>query len=593
MKRYTMLSAAGVDKAREVMEVTMGRAKADLVITNGTLLNVYTGELLPEQNVAVKGEWIAYVGPEKEERIGPETKVIDALGNVMVPGFIDSHAHIADGFSKPSEYLRYTIAGGTTTVVTETMEPYPITGYEGLIDFLASLQDQPIKVFATAPAMVSTSKSAQGLPEEVLKELLLRDDVLGLGESYWQGVLQEPEVFLPNFKKTLDLGKKLEGHSAGAKGSRLMAYLSTGISSCHESTNAQDVLERLRQGVHVMVREGSVRRDLAEIAKIRDAKVDLRRLILVTDGLNPVDLHDMGNMDYVVQKAIDCGFDSVSAIQMATVNPAEYFSLEGILGGIAPGKFADLVILPDIQTIRPEWVISMGQIAFTAGELLLQPRDHLFSERSLNTVHLTKRFDASDFSISAAGRTSPAKVRVIDQVTDLVTKEHVASLPVVDGKIQSDPGKDLLKIAAIDRVFSPGKRSLGFIRGFSLSAGAVASSSAWDTSDIIVVGENDQDMAGAVNRVVELQGGAVVCVGGEIAAEIPLPIFGLMSDLPMEPLVQGYRKLAKTMKDLGCPLKDPLRTLTTLTCAAIPFLRICEEGLVDIKTGKKVGLFVD
>jgi adenine deaminase len=588
-----MLSVAGIDKAREVMEVTMGRAKADLVITNSLLLNVYTRELLPRQNVAIKGAWIAYVGPEEEERIGPTTKVIDALGKVMVPGFIDSHAHIADGFFKPSEFLRYTIAGGTTTIVTEIIEPYPITGYEGLLDFLASLQDQPIKVFATAPAMVSTSKNARGLPEEVLSKLLMRDDVLGLGESYWQGVLQEPEVFLPNFKKTLDMGKKLEGHSAGAKGPRLMAYLSTGISSCHESTDAQDVLERLRLGIHVMVREGSIRRDLAEIARIKDTKVDFRRLILVTDGLNPADLHDMGNMDYVVQKAIDCGFDPVSAIQMATVNPAEYFSLEGILGGIAPGRYADLVILPDIQTIKPEWVISMGQIACRAGELLLQPRDHLFSEKSLNAIHLTKRFEASDFSISAAGRTSPAKVRVIDQVTDLVTKEYVASLPVINGKVRSDRGKDLLKIAAIDRVFSPGKKSLGFIRGFSLRAGAVASSSAWDTSDIIVVGENEKDMAGAVNRVVELRGGAVVCVGGEIAAEIPLPIFGLMSDQPMEPLVQGYRKLAKTMKDIGCPLKDPLRTLTTLTSAAIPFLRICEEGLVDIKTGKKVGLFLD
>jgi adenine deaminase len=588
-----MLSVAGIDKAREVMEVTMGREKADLVITNGTLLNVYTGELLTGQSVAIKGEWIAYVGPEEKERIGLTTKVIDARGKVIVPGFIDSHAHIADGFLKPSEFLRYTIASGTTTIVTEIIEPYPIIGYEGLLDFLASLQDQPIKIFATAPAMMSTSKSARGLQEEVLSKLLLRENVLGLGESYWQGVLQEPEVFLPNFKKTLDMGKKLEGHSAGAKGSRLMAYLSTGISSCHESTNAQDVLERLRLGIHVMVREGSNRRELDEITRIRDTKVDLRRLILVTDGLNPVDLHELGNMDYVVQKAIDCGFDFVSAIQMATVNPAEYFSLEGILGGIAPGRYADLIILPEIQTIKPEWVISMGQIAFSDGELRLHPRDHLFSEKNLNTIHLTRRFEASDFSISAGGRTAPVNVRVIDQVTDLVTKEYVASLPVIDGKIQLDPSKDLLKIAAIDRIFSPAKRSLGFIRGFSLRAGAVASSSAWDTSDIIVVGENEKDMAGAVNRVVELQGGAVVCVGGEIVAEIPLPIFGLMSDLPMEPLVQGYRKLAKTMKDLGCPLKDPLRTLTTLTCAAIPFLRICEEGLVDIKTGKKVGLFID
>ncbi len=593
MKRYSMLSTAGIDKTKEVVEVTLGMKKADLVITNGTLLNVYTGELLPKQHVVVKGEWIAYVGPEEVERIGPTTKVIDAQEGVIVPGLVDSHAHMADGFFKPSEFLRHTMAGGTTTIVTEMIEPYPIAGHEGLLDFFSSIQDQPIKVFATAPAMVSTSESARGLPEEVLTNLLSRDRVLGLGESYWQGVLQEPDVFLPTFKKTLEMGKKLDGHSAGARGARLMAYLSTGISSCHESIDAQDVVERLRVGVHVMVREGSIRRDLSQIASIKDTKVDLRRLILVTDGLNPVDLSDLGNMDYVVQKAIDCGFDPVSAIQMATVNPAEYFSLEGILGGIAPGKHADLLILPDIQTIKPEWVISMGRIVARAGQLLVQPRDHRFSERSLNTMHSTKSFEASDFSISASGRTSPVKVRVIDQVAELVTKEWVASLPVIEGKIQPDPVKDLLKIAAIDRGLSPAKRALGLIRGFSLRAGAVASSSAWDTSDIIVVGENDKDMAVAVNRVVELRGGAAVCVGGQIVAEIPLPIFGLMSDLPMESLTQAYRKLTETMKNLGCRLKDPLRTLTTLTSAAIPFLRICEEGLVDIKSGKRVGLLVD
>ena len=227
MKRYTLLSQAGLVKAQAVMDVTLGKGKADLALINATLLNVYTGEYLDHQSVAVKGEWIAYVGPDQEARIGARTEVIDAGGKIVIPGLIDGHTHIADGMCSPGEFLRAAMAGGTTTIITETIEPFPIGGYEGLVDFLESLGEQPIKVFATAPAMVSISSKARGIPEEILVKLLARDDVLGLGESYWQGVLQRPADFLPNFHATLNLGKKLEGHSAGARDARLLAGLIT------------------------------------------------------------------------------------------------------------------------------------------------------------------------------------------------------------------------------------------------------------------------------------------------------------------------------------------------------------------------------
>ncbi len=592
MTKHGLLSIEGTDRAEELINVTLGREKADLAVINGTVLNVYTGELLENHSVAVKGEWIAYVGDDPGDTIGPQTNIIDAKGKTIIPGLIDGHTHLVWLFTA-SEFLRYAMVGGTTTIITETMEAFPVTGYEGVVDFLASLSDQPVKIFANAPAMVSISKKARGISKETLRKLLVRDDILGLGESYWQVVIQEPDEFLPIFEETLRFGKRLEGHSAGAKGKKLMAYIAPGISSCHEPINAEEVLERLRLGMHVMVREGSIRRDLAPISKIKDAGVDLRRLILVTDGIEPGDLLEKGYMEFVVQKAIDCGFDPVNAIQMATINVAEYFFLDGIIGGIAPGKYADMLIIPDPGVIKAEYVISKGKIIAREGNLLVSPRKHVFSRESLNSIHLLRELEPSDFSIPVKKTSSHVNVRVIDQVTDLVTKELIISVPVFDGEIRSDVSMDIIKVAAVDRGYSPGKIFVGLIRGFRLSTGAIACSASWDTSDIIVVGENDKDMAGAVNRIYALQGGAVAYARGKILAEIPLPVFGIISDMPMEMLSKRMEKIKRVIKDLGFPFDDPLLTLITLTGAAIPFLRICEEGLVNLKDGKTLGLIVE
>jgi adenine deaminase len=591
MTRHGVLSLVGMDSAKSLTRVTLGEEKADLALINATVVNVYTGELLEHQSVTVKGEWIAYVGDDPEGTIGPRTEILDAKGKTVIPGFIDGHAHLA-WLLTVSEFLQCAMIGGTTTIITETMEPFAIMGYEGVVDFLNSVKEQPIKIFATAPSMVSISKRARGISKESVTKLLLRDDIVGLGESYWQAVTQAPDEFLPRFRETLELGKRLEGHSAGAKGRKLMAYTALGVSSCHEPINADEVLERLRLGLHVMVREGSIRRDLASISKIKDARVDLRRVILVTDGIAPGDLLRKGYMEFVVQKAVDCGFDAVRAIQMATVNVAEYFFLGGIVGGIAPGKYADMLIIPDPKTIKAECVISKGKIIAREGNLLVSPRRHVFSPASLNSVHFQGRLRPSDFSIPFKKDSSLVNVRLIDQVTDLVTKEFITSVPVSDGEVRSDVGRDILKVAAIDRRHFPGKTFVGLIRGFRLSTGAFACSAAWDTSDIIVVGENDEDIAGAVNRIYALRGGAVAYAKGKVLAEVPLPIFGIIADITAVTLSERMEEIKRAIRGLGFPFDNPLLTLVTLTSAAIPFLRICEEGLVNLKDGKTLDLVV-
>ena len=545
-----LLKPKSATETHQLMKVALGEEKADLTVVNANVVNVYTGEILPDLGIGIKDKWIAYVGKNAGDAIGPQTEVIDAGGQTVIPGLIDGHTHIAWMFTA-AEFLKYAISGGTTTVVTETIEPYPVSGYEGVIDFLDSLKDQPIKILATAPAMVSISRTARDMPPETLAKLLARDDILGLGESYWQAVLQEPEQLLPRFEQALAAGKTLEGHSAGARDKKLAAYVAGGISSCHEPINADQVLERLRMGLHIMVREGSIRRDLAEIAKIKDTGIDLRRLILSTDGVEPRDLIEKGYMEFVLRKAIDYGFDPVAAIQMATLNVAEHFSLDGLIGGIAPGRYADLVMIPDVQTIEAQMVISSGNVVAEKGTLLTAPRRHTFSKQSMNSIKLPRDMKSSDFIISTDPKASQVNARIINMVTDLVTAELEMQWPVTNGQINPDVDQDVIKVAAIDRTHNPGKIYVGLIKGFGLKSGAMACSAAWDTSDIIVAGTNDADMAGAVNRIRTLQGGAVVYENGEILAELPLPIFGIMSDLPIETIAQRLQKIKSAVSRPG------------------------------------------
>ncbi|MGE5258962.1 MAG: adenine deaminase C-terminal domain-containing protein, partial [Hyphomicrobiales bacterium] len=475
---------------------------------------------------------------------------------------------------------------------TETLEPFPMAGVAGVLDFLDSFRGQPIRILATAPAMVSISTAAKGISTDDLGLLMKREDILGLGESYWQAVLQDTKTYLPAFQLAHRFGKILEGHTAGASEKKLSAYVAAGVSSCHEPIDAEQTLSRLRLGVHVMVREGSIRRDLEPISRIRPSGVDLRRMVLASDGASPQDLMQGKYMDFVVRKAMACGFTPVEAIQMASLNAAEHFRLDGVLGGIAPGRLADMVLVPNLAEFQPEAVICNGELIFAGGRLLQTPRRHGFSAPSQATIKLPRRLTPSDFIIRTQKGAATARVRVIEMVTDLVTAERHLDLPVSQGELKADPGRGLCKIAAVDRTHAPGRLFTGLIHGFGMTRGAMACSAAWDTSDIVTVGADGEDMACAVNRIADLQGGAVLCEAGRILTEIPMPIFGLACDLPIETLAQRLDALKQAASRLGVTFPDPLLSLITLTGAAIPYLRICEEGLVNLKDGKTVGLFV-
>ncbi|MEJ2096005.1 MAG: adenine deaminase C-terminal domain-containing protein [Deltaproteobacteria bacterium] len=576
---------------QSLIQVALGEKKADLAVVHATILNVYTGELLPDQGIGVSGQWIACVGKNIDPAIGSETHVIDAAGKTVIPGLIDGHTHLA-WTATAHEFLRYIMKGGTTTLVTESLEPYPVAGLAGVLDFLASLADQPIKIFALAPAMVSISPEGRRMPMQDLIHLLELDSILGLGETYWQALLQHTDLTISRLEAAVNAGKILEGHSAGAGEAKLNAYIASGITSCHEPIQPQEVLDRLRLGLHVMVREGSIRRDLKAISTLRLTGADLRRLILATDGINPQDLMQSGYMETLVQRAIDYGFEPVQAVQMATLNVAEHFRLDHILGGIAPGRFADFLIIPNIRTIRAEVVISNGKRIAADRELEVPPRRHRYADESLASIHLDHPLQADDFAIKTEIKRPIATVRAIEMTTDLVTSEAVLQIAVTEGRIHADVGSDIIKIAAVDRTRHPGKTFTGLLKGFHLQSGAFASSAAWDTTDIIVIGTNDRDMALAVNHIRSMQGGYAVVDGGGVIADLPMPVFGLIAELPLEEIALRVSRIDSVLADRGVQFPDPMLSLITLTGAAIPFLRICEQGLVSLKTGEMQNLFI-
>lgn len=581
------------DSRYELARVALGEADADLAIVNGDMVNVYTGELLHDVTVLIKGKWIAYTGRYPKKGIGHDTQVIDARGKILIPGLIDGHTH-TDYIYSSYELARYAMRTGTTTIVTDAVELTFSLGYPGLREFIRSVKNQPVKFYITLPPMVTISPVARQhiLSDQEIRRLLRREDVIGLGEIYWGPLLADSKTYFNRVNATLEAGKRVEGHGAGASDNKLQAYISLGISSDHEPITPEEALERLRLGVSVMMREGEIRQDMEALSSLKDQKIDFRRLSVSTDGVGPVQLVNQGLMDHLVRKAIKLGFPPIRAIQMATLNVAEHFHLEDFIGGIAPGRYADIVIIPDLSFIQPTTVISNGKTVFENGQIKVHVRKHPYQAFTRFSISLPEKIPASAFTVKVPSAANQVRVRVIDQVTNLLTREAILDLPVTGDEIKADPGKDILKVAAIERRHTPGKIFTGFIRGLGLREGAIATSTCWDSTDLIVVGTNEEDMAQAVQRIRELGGGTVICQKGKILSEVSFEVGGMVSPAPMEMLADGLSALQSTAVQLGCQSPDIRTTLSVLTTAAIPFLRICESGLFDLRSNQMVDLII-
>lgn len=466
-------------------------------------------------------------------------------------------------------------------------------GIEGVRAFIAKLPTYPLRIFATAPVIsflcsLRTKKPAVSVTE--MLEILEYPEILGLGEVYWSRVVGEAleEDLNALVAKARALGKTVEGHGAGAKNGRLNAFVAYGVDSCHESISSEDVLARLRLGLATMIREGSIRRELETVVpELIKREIDLRRAILVSDDVWPHELLKYGHMDFIVNKAIASGLNPITAIQMATINPAEHFHLDADLGGIAPGKFADLVVIPTIDKIDAQLVIMKGRVVAQQKSLEIDlPAEHYPAEfsQSLKLPTVAPEY----FQITATG--TSVRARIIAMVTEIVNREVLLEMSVHNGIVQLRD--DILKIAVIDRFEGTGSKALGLIKGYGLRQGAVAISASFDEGNTVVVGSNDLDMAIAINRLQDLGGGMVYCCDAVVKAEVALPVYGCVSALAGPLVAEQLNFLITTLRERGCHADNPLLTLLMITFTAIPALRLTIRGYWLSKENRIVDLFV-
>jgi adenine deaminase len=582
------------DSREDLLRVASGERPADLVVRGGILANVYTGELLEGWGVAVAGSRIALIGPEADACIGASTTVIEARGQVIAPGFVDGHTHL-DFLHRLDRYLEAAIPTGLTAFVTETPVLCTVGGFPAVEAFLTHLARLPITAFATAPAIsYLCSDRGDGRPMITLEEmarLLEEPAVLGLGEIYWPALLAGQPDVLMLIAKAEALGKCVDGHTAGARGRKLVGLVAAGISACHEPITPEEVQARLRLGLYTMIRDGSVRRDLPALRGALTA-MSPRRLMLASDGAWAQHLIEHGYLDDSARQAVQLGLSPMQALQAITLVPAERFGIEGRLGGLGPGRQADLVLLPDFPDFRPSLVIAHGRVVAADGRVTVAIPPPMFPAKCFPPPRTARPLRTDDLRIPAIPGRDRVRVRVMHLAAEIVTRAVVREVGVCDGAVEADPAADLLKVVALDR-HGAGQFGRGLLSGFGLSQGAVAGSVSFDTVNLVAVGCNDADMLMALERVLALGGGMVAAVGGVIRAEVPLPLGGITSEQPMDVLATEIVAFQRALHELGCVRADPFLTMQVLTFTAIPALRIRERGLWDVRENRVVPLILD
>ena len=568
-----MNAYANREMRKALSEVALGRIAPDTVIINGKLFNAFTGEFIDRQSVWIKGGMIAYTGPEASPPNSEGTRFIDADGMVLLPGLVEGHTHVLSSRYCIEEFVRHAIPSGVTTVVTEATEYLAVVGKDGLDFVLRGLKSQPIRIYCTVPPLCGLTPAEEIRAMANADALPFLDDpsCLGVGEIYWSNLLLEGiqgERYRELAALALDRGKTVEGHSAGASGKKLQAYTCFGVSSCHEPIAEEDVLERLRLGYCVMIREGYVRKELEGVKGIFERDIDFRRLSLVTDGVDPAGFLDEGYLDAALRRAMKLGAPPRVAYQMVTLNAAEHFRLDHLVGSLAPGKMADIVISPCLQEFAPQFVMCDGKILFENGKGLVEPEQVFFPEHMYRTVQ------PGNYSLPRLPE--QGKARAIDLVTRLVTREEIVNL---DNPAEAG---DLNMIFALDRLGS-GKGFMGYVKGFGLKKGAYGSTMTWDTRDLIVVGCDRESIRAAIERLREIGGGGVLAVGKEVVAEFAAPLCGISSQKSMESIRSETRKLDDTLRQLGVPWETPILTVDTFGTGAIPHFRINHDGYVRLK----------
>jgi len=564
------------------LPIARGDESADLVLRNGRVVNVFTGEIV-EADIAVAGGRIVGVGPEYEARAE-----IDVDGRYVCPGLIDAHVHIESSMVTPPQFARAVVPRGTTAVVADPHEIANVAGAAGVRYMLDVSEGLPLTVYVNLPSCVPATHMGTAGAELTADDLVSMADlprVVGLAEfmNVPGAVLGLPGAME---KLVAFQDRVIDGHAPDVGGKWLQAYVGAGPGSDHESTTADEMLEKLRSGMIVFIRESTGAKNLRALLPAVTPR-NSRRCAFCTDDRHPADLLDEGHIDYLIRLAVAEGLDPVTAIQMATLNAADWFRLRD-RGAIGPGKRADLVVFSDLKNFRAEMVFAGGALVARDGAPVGEwPAPAVDDAHMRDTVHVD--WERLSLDIPAQGE----RVRVVGVVPDqVVTESLIETAKVVDGMAVVDLERDLLKLAVIERHRGTGNVGLGFVRGLGLRRGALAGSVGHDAHNLTVAGCDDGSMLTAARAVEELGGGLVAAAGEEVLASVPLPIAGLMSDRPVDAVRQQMGGLVTVARDLGSTLHDPFMTLGFLALEVIPALKLTDQGLVDVGKFDFVPLFV-
>jgi len=564
-------------KLARLISVARGEHPADLMLANARVVNTFTGEI-ESGNVAIYGDRIAGVGDYHQAK-----QVMDLTDKYLAPGLINGHTHLESSMLDIGQYARAVVPRGTSALVTDLHEIANVCGLEGIRYVLDCARRLPLDLFLMAPSCVPATHletaGASISPQEI-RQILRWPECIGLGE-----VMNFPTVIGGDAsvlsKIDLARGKIVDGHAPGVTGKDLSAYIAAGILSDHESVSLAEARDKLRQGMFIMIREGSSEKNLDALLPLVTDKT-YQRCFFVVDDRSCADLLREGDIDAVVRKAIRRGLDPVRAIQMATINTAGYFRLDR-LGAIAPGYFANLIVLNDLSDLPINMVFYRGRLVARDGKPLF-PLPQPVDSGITNTVNI-KPFNIEALRLAASEETN----LVIEVVPgQIITRQKLEKVKVTEGVIVPDTDRDILKLVVVERHKATGNIGLGLVSGFGLKKGALASSIAHDSHNIIAVGTNDQDIFTAVKEIERLQGGLVVSAGGKVLASLSLPIAGLLSNEPLEIVAGKLERLEQLAKDLGTTLPSPFATLSFLALPVIPELRLTDQGLVDVNEFKLI-----
>ena len=562
----------------------MGDKKADLVLKNCSLVSVYTKEIIPKIQIAIINDRIAYVGPDAGHAIGSKTAIIDIEGKYVGPGFADPHLHI-DQFVLPSELAKKSLLCGVTSLFSDPIDIVSVSGYKGFQEFLKLGENLPIRIFQVVPGGLpvdgkfSHSKTLS-LSQEKLA--IKHPHVLGLGEVFsWTKVtLRDPKT-MKSLHAMLEGDCIINGHTAGASEKKLNAYIASGILSCHEPINFDQVLERLRLGMWIMIREGSIRRDLKEIIpRVLSHGLNLDRLMFCSDGLDPTDLVQYGHIDHCVRESIKLGLNPIDAISMASKNCFDYYNMNKDLGGIAPGKLADILVFDDLKSVKPNKVFVGGKLVVSNGSIVTSIKKKIIPPWIKKTIKL-KKLSSKDFAIQSKKKSVLANT--IFMQTEIITKLGSVELFTKNGSVLTSLDKDVWKVASFDRIHGTNKHAIGFLENFGADIGAFASTWSFHENDMIVIGSNDSDMSIAANILIKNQGGLVVVKSGKVIALLPLQLAGIISTESFEKVLTNFQQINNSIIDSGCKFSRPHLIPLFLPFLALPSIRILSGGIVDVK----------